>query len=133
MIEQTKPATDATQVRLTLNVAYLLNGEPLEEMTWHLRRMCELAIGNGLLTGDSAAEVDCYTLDVSALPAPLSENEIADYFRQRIGDGNFDAEGIPTRLAGYGLMPSDEFIAEMRERMGMGEDDGSDDLFGEAP
>lgn len=133
MVEKTKLATDATQVRLTLNVAYLLNGESLEEMTRRLHRMCEHAIGNGLLTGDSAAEVDCYTLDVSALPPPLSEDEIADYMRQRIADGNFDAEGIPTRLARYGLMSPDEFIAEMRERMGMDEDDGLGGLFGEAP
>ncbi|MBO9356021.1 hypothetical protein GG851_18695 [Bordetella petrii] len=47
------------------------------------------------------------------------EAEIADCLRQRIEDGNLNAEDIPLRLARYGLMAPEAFVAEMRERMGM--------------
>ncbi|AOX26683.1 MAG: hypothetical protein A2W79_21120 [Pseudomonadales bacterium RIFCSPLOWO2_12_60_38] len=47
------------------------------------------------------------------------EAEIADFLRQRIEDGNLDAEDIPVRLARYGLMAPEAFLAEMRERMGI--------------
>ncbi len=53
----------------------------------------------------------------------LLEAEIAAFMRQRIEDGNLDAEDIPVRLARYGLMAPEAFIAEMRERMGV-DDDG---------
>ena len=47
------------------------------------------------------------------------EAEIADFLRQRIEDGNLDAEDIPVRLARYGLMAPEACLAEMRERMGI--------------
>ena len=47
------------------------------------------------------------------------EAEIADFLRQRIEDGNLNAEDIPLRLARYGLMDPEAFAAEMRERMDM--------------
>src|SRR3546814_8998772 len=46
--------------RLTLDVTYLLNGEAVPELLARLERMCELAIGEGLLTGETAAEVDTW-------------------------------------------------------------------------
>ncbi len=47
------------------------------------------------------------------------EAEVADFLRQRIEDGNLNAEDIPLRLARYGLMDPKAFAAEMRERMDM--------------
>lgn len=47
------------------------------------------------------------------------EAEIADFLRQRIEDGNLNAEDIPLRLARYGLMDPEAFAAEMRKRMDM--------------
>lgn len=133
MIDKTRPASDIVPLRLTLSVAYVLNGESAEEMAARLRRMCEHAIGHGMLTGDSAAEVDQYAIEVCVPPAPLSEDAIAAFMRQRIEDGNLHAEDIPTRLARYGLMPSDAFISEMRERMEMHAEAGSADRPGEVP
>lgn len=49
-------------------------------------------------------------------PPPLTEEAIVAYFRQRIADGNLDAEDIPVRLARYGMMDPIDFDAEMRER-----------------
>ncbi|EMQ8858225.1 hypothetical protein MML34_000462 [Pseudomonas aeruginosa] len=114
---QTTPVV--VNARLTLDVAYILNGEVAGDLVARLYMMCERAIGNGLLTGDTAAEVEEYALDVSLPREPLSEGEIAAFMRQRIEDGNLAAEDIPVRLARYGLMASDAFVAEMRERMDM--------------
>ncbi|RUF23551.1 hypothetical protein IPC1132_25690 [Pseudomonas aeruginosa] len=77
--------------------------------------------------------MDEYTIHVSVPPEPLSEEAIAELMRQRIEDGNLDAEDIPMRLARYGLMAADDFIAEMRERLEMAADCGEDDFFGGQP
>jgi hypothetical protein len=46
-----------------------------------------------------------------------SEAEIAEFMRQRIENGDIAGEDIAVRLARYGLMQPDDFIAEMCERM----------------
>lgn len=123
MNTHTPTTPEVVNARLTLDVAYILNGEVAGDLVARLYMMCERAIGNGLLTGDTAAEVEEYALDVSLPREPLSEGEIAAFMRQRIEDGDLDAEDIPVRLARYGLMASDAFVAEMRERMEMAADD----------
>lgn len=92
--------------------------------------MCERAIGEGLLTGETAAEVDTWSINVSeafsAADHDALETEIAAYMQQRIEDGNLGAEDIPVRLARYGLMAPEAFADEMRERMEMtGADEAS--------
>ncbi|HHE8522170.1 hypothetical protein [Pseudomonas aeruginosa] len=107
-------------------MTYLLNGEAAPELLARLERMCELAIGEGLLTGETAAEVDTWSIDVSEVPSAANrdalEAEIAAFMQQRIEDGNLAAEDIPVRLARYGLMAPEAFADEMRERMGMDDD-----------
>lgn len=44
--------TETIKVHLTLDVTYDLNGENATEMLGRLRRMCERAIGEGMLTGE---------------------------------------------------------------------------------
>lgn len=62
--------------------------------------------------------------ETADLPAPLTEGELADFMRQRIDNGEWDLEyDIPGRLARYGLMEPLSFIAEMRERMEMANED----------
>ncbi|HBP1590334.1 TPA: hypothetical protein L5U93_004768 [Pseudomonas aeruginosa] len=122
----TQATPETVNARLTLDVTYLLNGEAAPEMLARLQRMCERAIGEGLLTGETAAEVDTWSIDVSEMPSaadrePL-EAEIAAFMQQRIEDGNLGAEDIPVRLARYGLMAPEAFADEMRERMGMDDD-----------
>ncbi|EOU0039433.1 hypothetical protein ACKVFM_002734 [Escherichia coli] len=119
MNDNTPSNADIVQVRLTLDVAYCLNGEAMAEMVSHLQQVCVYAIGNGMLTGNTSAEVEDYRIDVSIPTPPLSEDEIAQYIRQRIEDGSLLAEDVPTRLARYGLMKPDDFVSEMRERMDM--------------
>lgn len=50
-------AVPVTVVRLTLEVAYDLNGTPLEVLTGQLNQVVEHAYANGLLTGGTEAEV----------------------------------------------------------------------------
>lgn len=116
-------APEVVRAHLALNVTYLLNGETAADMLANLQHPCEHAIGNGLLTGETAAKVDEYTVNVSIVPAAPPFNDITDYMNQRIADGDLSLEDILYRLVRYGLMEPLAFIAEMRERMGLSSDD----------
>lgn len=112
------PISETVKVRLTLDVTYALNGENATEMVSRLRKMCERAIGEGMLTGETDAEIDEYSMDARLAPEPLEKNELANFMRQRIDNGEWDLEeDIPVRLARYGLMEPNAFVDEMRERM----------------
>lgn len=103
--------------RLTLDVSYQLNGVPPEEMRRLLNSLVERAVGEGLLTGHTAATVEEYSMSVVMLPEPLDEDELTDLMAQRIDNGQISLEDIPNRLAKYGLMEPHSFVEEMRERM----------------
>jgi hypothetical protein len=49
----------------------------------------------------------------------LTEEELADFMLQRIESGDLALEDIPARLARYGLMAPEDFVAEMLERMAL--------------
>lgn len=115
--EDRKEDEGRIKVRLILDVEYILNGENVTEMAGRLRKMCEYAIGNGMLTGETDAEVEQYSMDVAIQPEPLEEDEIADFMLQRIENGDLDLEDISVRLARFGLMEPNDFVDEMRERM----------------
>ena len=123
MNTHTQAMPETVNVRLTLDVAYDLNGEELNDVLIRLQKRCERAIGGGLLTGETDALVDTWSIDVSTPPSTADslarEARIAAFMQQRIEDGNLDAEEIPTRLARYGLMDPKAFVDEMRERMDM--------------
>lgn len=65
------PASETVTVRLTLDVTYSLNGENATEMVSLLRKMCERAIGEGMLTGESDAEVEECSMHAVIQPKPL--------------------------------------------------------------
>lgn len=67
---QATPETD--NARLTQDVTYLPNSEVAPEMLARLQRMCERSIGEGLLTGETAAEVDQYKIGVAIASESLS-------------------------------------------------------------
>lgn len=111
------------RLRLTLDVSYALRGESAEDMDARLTKAVDYAIQNGMLTGDSAAEVDEYSMDVTETVEPLTEEEVTAFMRQRIEDGQLLAEDVAVRLARYGLMEAPAFVSEMRERMEMAKQD----------
>ena len=63
----TESESAGASFKLTLNVTYSLNGVAPTEMANNLRKMCEKAIGDGMLTGSTDAEVAEYAMDVEAV------------------------------------------------------------------
>lgn len=59
------PAEDQVEIRLVLDVVYEPNGLADQELIDLLNRNTLRAIGNGMLGGDSPAEVNFYALSVS--------------------------------------------------------------------
>lgn len=109
---------ETCQLRLTLDVSYCLNGETAAAMRLLLSKLVYRAIGEGLLTGESEAEVEEYSIKVLD-HAPADEEAITVFLLHRIESGNLPLEDIPVRLARYGLMDPVEFVAEMGERLAM--------------
>lgn len=55
------------KLRMVLDVCYDLNGVGIEEMQSNLERMAKRAIGEGMLTGHTEAEVSEYSMSVHAV------------------------------------------------------------------
>lgn len=104
-------------MRLVLDINYVPFGVDAETLKGLLHKMCMNAIGNGMLTGHTEAEVDGYSLEILEVPEPLSEEELSSFMLDRIENAELSLEDIPVRLARYGLMEPAAFVTEMRERM----------------
>src|SRR3546814_19312737 len=104
----TQATPETVNARLTRDVTYLLNGEAVPELLARLERMCELAIGEGLLTGETAAEVDTCTIDTTEVPSAADretpEPEIADFIQQRTEDGNLREAALTIHLHHHALV-----------------------------
>lgn len=119
-IEVTKPTALKPTVRLTFDVTYDLQGEPLQDLVNRLQAMCQRAIEEGCITGSSLAEVEDYKIRTEILAEPIAEDAVAQFMAQRIESGDLSAEDLPLRLARYGLMDSNAFVEEISERMSAG-------------
>jgi hypothetical protein len=82
----TDPATNIIKVpapgqrlRLIMDVTYQLNGEPIAEMRRLLQRIVEMAAGEGLLTGETAAEVEQYSARTENPDEPQAQVLISDH------------------------------------------------------
>ena len=60
--------TDTVILEFRLTATYSLNGESPERIRENMLMKANQAIGNGMLTGSSAAEVDEYSMEVMMLP-----------------------------------------------------------------
>lgn len=69
------PDSDEATLELRLKVKYALNGVPLEAMQLYLEQMVSHAIGDGLLTGSSLAEVDAHSFIVRHVPTETGLEE----------------------------------------------------------
>lgn len=105
-----------TNITLEVKADIDLNGLPLADLEYHLRNALSRAIGNGLLTGDTEAEVDEYSATVTLNRHVKQEGKITEFLQSQIEDGVLDAEGMAQRLTRYGLMLPSDFISEMEER-----------------
>lgn len=92
-------ASDTVKVRLTLDVTYALNGVDAAEMVSRLHKMCERAIGDGMLTGETAAEVEEYSMDATIRSEVLTNDNLArdeTAIRCRCVNGEFwEEDGVP--------------------------------------
>ena len=112
-------------VEALLNVTYVPNGMSEDELESFLAEGIERAIGNGLLSGDSPAEVDEYEVaftTVSPAEANLDQEQIAEWVADRIADGNMDLEDLPTQMARYALESPAQMRLEFGERLGLSEE-----------
>lgn len=109
------------KLRLAVDVTYDLNGEDPNVLESYLEKMVARAIGDGLLTGASAAEVDTHDVRINEVPETPDEAAIEEALAIRLENGTFLLEDVPSRLARYGLMDPVAFVVEMRERMEMPE------------
>lgn len=109
--------TRTTRIRLTLDVSYTLNGASAQEMESNLSRMVDRAMGEGMITGHSDAEVVEHDITVKLVPETVTEESITEFMHQRIANGDLEAMDVPNQLARYGLMDPVDFTNEMVERM----------------
>lgn len=89
-------------VRVTLDVTYTLNGESPKAMVERVQRMCVQCIGEGMLTGDTAAEMTEYAMEVG-LQAGSPSYDVNPSRRSALG-GNLPAAVVSACLAGYAQM-----------------------------
>jgi len=58
--------SDKTEIVLTVKVKYTRNGVTVEALKDNLRHMVDWAIGEGMLTHDTEAEVDKYKVAIKS-------------------------------------------------------------------
>lgn len=72
------PGDDKTKLRLTLDVTYTTNLTPDEVLRDNLEHMVRRAIGEGMLTGYTDAEVDGYEMNIAVRLAETVIEEESD-------------------------------------------------------
>lgn len=114
--------THQIHVRFTLDAIVDTNGESHQTLASHLERSMDQAVGNGAITGSSAAEVSEYSSAVRVLEneaVNLTEDELATYFSTQIENGSMELERIPVMMARLALRDPADVRVEMAERMQM--------------
>lgn len=119
--------SDVVKLRLTLDVTYDLQGVGTEEMQARLHAMVQNAVSEGMLTGDTPAEVEAWETHVTEVPLAdeeedeLTEEEIATYLQEQIEGGHISPEKMAMLMTRYGLARPEDFAAEMQERIAANE------------
>ncbi len=107
-------------VRILVDVKYVSNGVPKDDITEMVKRFIERAIGNGALTGDSPVEVDEYALSVKSVSPEaqaIDEEVVGDWLLARVESGNLNPEEMITMMARYALAEPDAMREEFAERI----------------
>jgi len=106
---------DTATIHLDLTVHYALNGEDAQQLRANLQRMVEQAMANGLLTAETAAEVEEHSLD-TVLNPEHRHDDIQRHLQERLESGGLRPDALSEKLAEYGLMPVTDFLDEMEDR-----------------
>lgn len=100
-------------IHLTLDVLYDLQGESADELKELLERNLRAAIGNGLLTGHTAAEVDQHSFTATVLP-PQPELTLKAPVTVFVEAFNTSDSGA---TPGYAMFTVDPALCEMLRKM----------------
>lgn len=110
------------RIQLTFDVTVDLDSTPVADIEAHMKRIAEHAIENGMVTANTSAEIDDYTISIGQLPlegnTPAVEAVVAAHLRGRIEDGNLDPAELAVLAARYGMVDPSYFVDEMTERTG---------------
>ena len=71
-------------LELNFRVTYIPNGVPAEELRARLERLVEVGMGDGLLTGDTKAEVETHTFSTKDIPQPVKEKKVKGRFHEGV-------------------------------------------------
>lgn len=113
---------DQAHLRFTLDVVLNANGEDHDYLGQRMNSAFAQAMGNGALTGDSAAEVEVQEASTTLLTpeaASLDEEQIADWLADQLDSGSMFLEDVPARMARYALTDPASMREEFAERMGL--------------
>ncbi len=125
---------DQAHIRFTLDAVIDANGEDHDYLAQRMNSAFARAIGDGALTGDSAAEVDVHQSKLTLLSpraAALDEDEVAAWLSTQIESGSMPLERLALLMARYALADPADMREELAERMGLEDDDG--DRFPDVP
>ena len=106
---------ETATLHLDLTVDYTLNGVSTQRLQERVRTLINNAIQEGMLTGETEAEVDEWRMDTVINPTH-QHDDIRSHLQGRLESGNLPAENLAEKLAEYGLMPVSDFLDEMQER-----------------
>jgi len=113
---------DTAHIRFTLDVVLEANGEDHEYLAQRMNSAFGRAIGDGAITGESAAEtdvVDARTVLLTPQAAGLDEDQVATWICELIESGSMRLEDLPRLMARYALSDPAEMREEFAERMGL--------------
>lgn len=106
----------SASITLEVSANIDLNSTTAVELKAHMQAALARAIGDGLLTGFTSAEVEQYSAEVTINRHDTYDDEITRFLQGQIEDGHLDAESMAQRITRYGLMLPSDFIDEMQER-----------------
>ena len=71
-------------LELNLRVTYILNGVSQLELRTRLEKLVEIGMGDGLLTGDTPAEVETHNFSTKDIPQPVKEKKPKGRFHEGV-------------------------------------------------
>lgn len=119
---------DIAHVRFTVDAVIAANGEDHDMLAQRMNSAFGQAIGNGAITGETAAETETLTAGTILLSpegASLDEQKIASWISGQIESGSMAMDEVARLMARYALADPAEMREELAERMGLFE--SSDD------
>ncbi len=118
---ETAGPADPVHVRVSIDVCFDANGERAEHLRARLEQALARAIGGGLLSGETTAEVDSYTTRVTTLTpeaVALDHVVVSRWLMQRRKDSELDSGDLAELASRYALTSDrGSLLNELAERI----------------